>query len=171
LSPASVAAYRRAFGPDFYTFERGGVLGIVINSSLFKEPQLAAAEADSQARWLAATLDDARARRKRSIVFQHHPWFLARADEPDQYYNLPLEKRREVLSQLRAAGVREVFAGHYHRNALARDGDLEMITSGPVGKPLGSDPSGLRIVVVTRDSVVHRYYALDSVPVRVTLPK
>jgi 3',5'-cyclic AMP phosphodiesterase CpdA len=171
LSAASVAAYRRVYGPDFYTFERGGVLGIVINSSLFKEAQLAPVEADAQARWLAATLDDVRAGHKRAIVFQHHPWFLARADEPDQYYNLPLEKRREMLSQMRAAGVRNVFAGHYHRNALGRDGDLEMITTGPVGKPLGTDPSGLRIVIVTRDSVAHRYYPLDSVPERVSLPK
>jgi hypothetical protein len=34
--------------------------------------------------------------------------------------------------------VSHVFAGHYHRNALARDGDLEMATTGPVGKPLGA---------------------------------
>ena len=70
-----------------------------------------------------------------------------------------------------SAGVRTVFAGHYHRNAVARDGDLEMVTTGPVGKPLGADPSGFRIVIVTRDSIMHRYYALDSVPERLALPK
>jgi 3',5'-cyclic AMP phosphodiesterase CpdA len=171
LSPASVAAYRRAVGRDYYTFERKGVLGVVINSSLFKEPQLAPAEAEAQDRWLRATLDSARASGKRVMIFQHHPWFLTRAGEPDQYYNLPLARRLELLEMFRAAGVRQVFAGHYHRNSVARDGTLEMITTGPVGKPLGTDPSGLRIVIVTRDSVVHRYYALDSVPHSIGVPK
>jgi Icc-related predicted phosphoesterase len=171
LSPASVAAYRRVFGPDYYRFERNGVLGLVINSSLIKEPSLAPVEAAAQSRWLETTLKDARLKRKRVIVFQHHPWFLARADEPEQYFNLPVDKRVEVLGLLHAAGVRQVFAGHYHRNALAHDGDLEMVTTGPVGKPLGIDPSGFRVVIVTRDSVMHRYYALDSVPERVAVPR
>jgi len=69
------------------------------------------------------------------------------------------------------AGVRYVFAGHYHRNALARDQKLEMVTTGPVGKPLGADPSGFRVVIVTRDSVIHRYYPLDSLPDRIRLPQ
>jgi 3',5'-cyclic AMP phosphodiesterase CpdA len=171
MTPRSVAAYRSTYGPDYYTFDRNGVLGIVINSSLFKEPSLAPDDASAQTRWLEAMLANARATKRRVIVFQHHPWFLVSADEPDQYFNLPVEKRREVLKQLAEAGVRNVFAGHYHRNALARDGDLEMVTTGPVGKPLGTDPSGFRIVIVTRDSVIHRYYALDSLPDRVQLPR
>ena len=170
LSPRSVASYRAVYGPDYYTFDRNGVLGIVINSSLVKEPNLAPEEAAAQTRWLERTLADARSKGRRAIVFQHHPWFLARADEPDQYYNLPIATRREALKLFSDAGVRYVFAGHYHRNALARDGDLEMVTTGPVGKPLGSDPSGFRIVIVTRDSVIHRYYALDSLPNRIQIP-
>jgi len=167
LSPRSVAAYRAVYGPDYYTFDRNGVRGIVINSSLFKEPNLAPDEAAAQTRWLQATLSDARATRRRTIVFQHHSWFLTRADEPDQYYNLPLSARREILRLFHDAGVRYAFAGHYHRNALGRDGDLEMVTTGPVGKPLGADPSGFRIVIVTPDSLIHRYYPLDSLPDRV----
>jgi len=171
MSPLSVAAYRATYGSDHYTFDHNDVIGVVINSSLFKEPNLAPDAASAQSRWLETTLADARAKKRRVIVFQHHPWFLARADEPDQYYNLPIETRRAVLKLLADAGVRYVFAGHYHRNALARDGDLEMVTTGPVGKPLGTDPSGFRIVIVTRDSVIHHYYALDSLPDRVQLPR
>jgi 3',5'-cyclic AMP phosphodiesterase CpdA len=171
LSPRSIAAYRAVFGPDYYSFDRNGVIGIIINSSLVKESNLAPEEAAAQSRWLEATLADARSKRRRVLVFQHHPWFLVRADEPDQYYNLPIEKRRAVLMLFHEAGVRYVFAGHYHRNAQARDGDVEMVTTGPVGKPLGSDPSGFRIVIVTRDSVIHRYYPLDSLPDRIQLAR
>lgn len=165
LSPASVRAYRQQFGPDYYTFENHGMLGIVINTSLIKEPALAPDETAAQDAWLRATLEKARSGRRRPIiVFQHHSWFLARADEPDQYYNLPLAGRRDLLDLLERGGVSHVFAGHYHRNAFGRDGTLEMVTSGPVGKPLGADPSGFRIVTVRGDSVSHRYYSLDSLP-------
>lgn len=170
LSPASVREYRQRFGPDRYTFESHGLMGIVINTSLIKEPAGALDETAAQETWLRAVIDTARrARRRHVMVFQHHSWFLARADEPDQYFNLPVVKRRQLLDLLASGGVSHVFAGHYHRNALGRDGNLEMVTTGPVGKPLGSDPSGFRIVTVRGDSVSHRYYSLDSLPGRVPL--
>lgn len=168
LSPESVQAYRQVFGPDRFTFEYRGLLGIVINTSLIKEPAGAPNETAAQETWLRGTLDQAQREHHRHImVFQHHSWFLTRADEPDQYFNLPSTKRRELLDLLTRGGVSHVFAGHYHRNALGRDGPLEMVTTGPVGKPLGSDPSGFRIVTVHHDSVSHRYYGLDSLPGRV----
>lgn len=171
-TPASIAAWRRVFGPDHYTFRRNGVLGVVLNSSLIKDPSGDSADAAAQERWLAAVLDSARHEPgTRVLVFQHHPWFLERVDEPEQYFDLPVAKRRATLDAFRAAGVREVFAGHYHRNAIARDGDLEMVTTSAVGRPLGSDPSGFRVVIVTRDTLVHRYYSLDSIPARIELPR
>jgi predicted phosphodiesterase len=75
-----------------------------------------------------------------------------------------MERRRGYLDLLKSAGVRQVFAGHYHRNSLGRDGDLEMITSGPVGQPLGTDPSGIRIVTVKDSGLEHRYYTLGNIP-------
>lgn len=170
-TPATVAAYRRAFGPDHYTFDRDGVLGVVLNSSLIKDASQDSADAVEQERWLAATLDSAHRAGRRILVFQHHPWFLERVDEPDQYFDMPVVRRREWLPALHAAGVREIFAGHYHRNAVARDGDIEMVTTSAVGRPLGSDPSGFRVVIITRDSVVHQYYSLDSLPARIELPR
>lgn len=167
LSPASLAAYRRVYGPDYFAFDAHGIRGIVINSSLIKEPTLAPAESETQTRWLRSTLAAAKARGQRIVIFQHHPWFLVRADEPDQYYNLPLATRRDFLDLLEKSGVTHVFAGHYHRNAFATDGALEMVTTGPVGKPLGADSSGFRIVVVDGPSITHRYYPLDSVPLRI----
>ena len=164
---SSVVAYRQQFGPDYYTFERNGLLGIVINSTLIKEPSSAPIATAAQDAWIRSTLAQVRAQRRPIMVFQHHSWFLNRADEPDQYFNLPLARRREYLDAFKLAGVSHVFAGHYHRNAFGRDGDLEMVTTGPVGRPLGVDPSGFRIVIVNGSSVEHRYYGLDSVPERV----
>jgi hypothetical protein len=128
-------------------------------------------EATAQEAWLKAELGKARASGARHIVvFQHHSWFLEKADEPSQYFNVPIETRRRYLDLLESAGVRYVFAGHYHRNAYGRDGTLEMITSGPVGRPLGADPSGIRIVTVKSDMLEHTYFGMGLIPNRFPIP-
>jgi 3',5'-cyclic AMP phosphodiesterase CpdA len=167
-TPESLADYRLHFGPDYYAFEDSGIYGIVLNSSLIAAPAAAADEAAAQEAWLQRELDRAQASgAEHIVVFQHHSWFIESADEADAYFNVPLEHRSRYLALLRAAGVRYVFAGHYHRNAIAIDGDLEMITSGPVGRPLGPDPSGIRVVSVTAEGLTHRYYPFGMIPNRI----
>ena len=167
----SLKAYRARFGPDYYSFRHGRIYGIVLDSSLVSSPGKAQSEADAQETWLKAELMRARASNVRHVViFQHHSWFLEKADEDSQYFNVPIDARRRYLDLLKSSGVRYVFAGHYHRNAFGRDGALEMITSGPVGRPLGADPSGLRIVTVKDDVLEHSYYGMGLIPNKFPIP-
>jgi 3',5'-cyclic AMP phosphodiesterase CpdA len=146
---ATLAAYRKAYGPDYYTFRVGDIAGIVLNSNLEKVITNVPDEAAKMEGWFKAELAKAKdSGAKRIIVFQHIPFFLKEAGEPDQYFNIPLDTRQRYLKLMHQYGVHEVFAGHYHRNELGRDGDLEMVTTGPVGMPLGGARSGIRIVVV-----------------------
>ena len=171
-TPETIKAYRSRFGPNYYSFRHGRVYGIVIDTSVISAPMNVKAAADAQEAWLKAEL--ARARESGAphvVVFQHHSWFLEKADEPTQYFNVPIETRRKYLELLKSSGVRYVFAGHYHRNAYARDGNLEMITNGPVGRPLGVDPSGLRIVTVTDDALDHTYYGMGLIPNQFPIPR
>lgn len=162
---ASIAFYRQHFGPDRYTFRSGNIFGIILNSSILKDPSQAPAEAAAQDEWLRSALEEARESRSENVmVFMHHPLFLSSPDEPNQYFNIDLERRKMYLDLFKKYKIRQVFAGHYHRNAGGRAGDLEMITTGPVGRPLGADSSGFRIVNVNGDQVSHNYYALDSLP-------
>ena len=166
-TPETLAYYRRHFGPDHYSFVQGSLYGIVLNSGVISAPGKVQTAAAEQETWLKAELAKATSTGARHVVvFQHHSWFLEKADEPTQYFNIPVEQRRLYLDLLKGAGVRYVFAGHYHRNALGRDGDLEMITSGPVGQPLGTDPSGIRLVTVRDNGLEHRYYTLGNIPNR-----
>lgn len=161
-TPESVALYRKNFGPDYYTFLAGDFTGIVLDSSLIKAPEKAVEEARKQERWLAGELEKAGS--GRAIVFQHHPYFLESADEPDQYFNIPKETRARYLALFHKHGVKYIFAGHYHRNAFGRDGELEMITTGPVGKPIGPNPSGFRIVRIESGGLKQDYYGLGTIP-------
>jgi len=163
---ASVAAYVKTFGPDHYSFRAQSLYGIVLDSTVIAAPDDVRAEYGTQDRWLSDELARAQASGARHVVvFQHHPWFLNTADEPDGYFNIPLARRTDLLARFKAAGVRYLISGHYHRNALAREGDIEMITSGPVGMPLGQGTqSGLRVVIVRDSGLEHRFYALGELP-------
>jgi 3',5'-cyclic AMP phosphodiesterase CpdA len=165
-TPALLAAYRAKVGPDYYSFREGPIYGIVLDSSLIHSPQDAPGELARQDAWLRQELVQAKASgAAHIIVFQHHPYFLERGDEPDQYFNIPLERRRSLLELFRQSGVKTIFAGHYHRNALGRDGEIEMITNGPVGQPLGEGTrSGMRLVWLTGPKLVHQYVEFGALP-------
>jgi len=161
--------YRKSFGPDYYRFQSGDLEGFVLNSSLIAAPQNAQEEADRQEAWLKAELAKPRARFR--VIFQHHSWFLQNPDEADQYFNIPLATRKRYLKLFHDSGVTHVFAGHYHRNAYANDGSLEMITTGPVGMFLGKDPSGMRIVNWLDAGIEQRYYDFGSIPHAIPVKK
>jgi 3',5'-cyclic AMP phosphodiesterase CpdA len=169
----SVAAYVKRFGPDHYTIKRGSFEAIVVNSQLMwaadKMPEAAAA----QDAWLQAELE--RARRdtvSQVVIFEHHPIFLKTPDEADGYENIPRARRAAYLALLSEFGVRHVFAGHLHHNNVARAGDLEMVGTGPIGKPLGEGArSGMRIVKVSAQGIEHRWYDLGELPNRLELPR
>lgn len=157
--------YRERFGPDYYSFQEGSIYGIVLNSSLIHSPGNAPGELQKQESWLRAELVKLKSSGFQHIlIFQHHPFFLERGDEPDQYFNIPLVRRTPLLHLFRQAGVKHLFAGHYHRNAHGWDGDIEMVTTGPVGMPLGGARSGLRIVEVSEQGVRHQYYEFGALP-------
>jgi 3',5'-cyclic AMP phosphodiesterase CpdA len=164
-TPESLADYRAHFGPDWYSFRERDIYGIVLNSSIISAPAAVESEAAAQEAWLREELARAKASGARHIlVFQHHSWFLDSPDEPDAYFNIPLATRSRYLALFREAGVSHVFAGHYHRNAFGRDGELEMVTTGPVGRPLGDDPSGFRLVRVGAEGIAHEYVPLGRIP-------
>jgi serine/threonine-protein phosphatase CPPED1 len=164
-TPASLAAYRRRFGPDYYTFQVGGITGIVLNSSLMKDAGKVPGEPEKMEAWFRAELEKARrANASNVIVFQHFSFFLKAPEEKDEYFNVPLATRARYLKLMHEFGVRHVFAGHYHRNEQGVDGDLEMVTTGPVGKPLGGAKSGFRVIHVTETGVTHQYFDFGDLP-------
>ena len=171
-TPTSLELYKKHFGEDRYTFRSGNMFGIIINSSLIKDPTLAPAEAAAQEAWLRINLEKAKKSSAKNImVFMHHSLFLKDPNEPDEYFNINLVRRKVYLELFQQYGVKQVFAGHYHRNSYGKAGELEMITTGPVGRPLGADSSGFRIINVKGQIVDHHYFALDSLPERIRFKK
>ena len=157
-TPESIAAYRAVYGDDYYRFDLGPASFLVLDTVVIDHPENVPGELEAQ----LAVVKDALTGGRPPIVVGHHPFFVDDVHEADTSWNLPSERRVPLIERMQGAGVRLSIAGHWHRNNIARAGDLEMVTSGPVGYPLGDDPSGFRVVDIAADgSISHRYLALD----------
>ena len=166
----SLRIYRAKFGSDNYSFDAGGSHFVVLNSSVCLDPSEVPEEWDSLVEFLRNDLDLHSPASDHTIVFMHHPLFSKAADGPDAgIMIIPRERRRIILDLLRKHKTSGVFAGHWHRNNYATDGEMLMVISGPVGFPLGDDPSGLRIVKIYDDRIEHEYFGMDDVSISVDL--
>mmetsp|Transcript_1857 Transcript_1857/g.5468 ORF Transcript_1857/g.5468 Transcript_1857/m.5468 type:complete len:384 (-) Transcript_1857:390-1541(-) len=180
----SIDAYRERFGDDYFSFWVDGVKFIVLNTQLHKDDTASPDLLIAQDQWLDEEFAASEKEQPtHTIILSHIPPFIESPDEEDGYFNLETLRRRQLLRRVKRARVSSWFCGHYHRNAGGMDGPLEVVVSSAVGcilKPNGKDPlglggfqippvigpglSGLRIVDVSRQSVKHKWFTLDSVP-------
>jgi 3',5'-cyclic AMP phosphodiesterase CpdA len=169
-TPALLSLYRDRFGDDTYSFDHEAVHFVVLNSGICFDPSEVSDEWERLLDFLREDLAAAQGRDiTRIVLFLHHPPFGTDALESDSSDAIPGAQRGPLLELLRSHNVETVFAGHWHKNASAFDGSMEVVISGPVGYPLGDDPSGIRIVSVYDDRIEHRYYGLDEVPSAIKL--
>ena len=99
---------------------------------------------------------------KHKIIFMHHPLYLNDPNEGDNYLVIPSERRSKIIDLLTTYEVSIVFTGHLHKNNYRRIGNTELVSTGPVGFPVGDDPSGFRNVQVDNSSLTHEYLVLCS---------
>ncbi len=155
---ASIEMYEEEFGSHYFSFWVGGVQGIVLNSTLIWDPSNAQDLYDEQFSWFEKQFSENSPVHR--LVFTHHPWFINDAHEEDWYFVIPKERRIPFLFLMKNADVSACFCGHYHRNALADYEGMPVITTSAVGKQLGDDVSGFRIVNVFHDRIEHEYFPL-----------
>ncbi len=157
----SLKEYRKNYGKDRFVFSHKGSLFIGFNTSLIKGKL--EKEESKQYQWLNRKL-----RRgvdlNHTFVFCHYPFFIQHVDEPTAYANIDIEYRRKYLDLFVATGVDVVFSGHHHNNILNTYRELELVTTGSAGKPLGDAPSGMRIIKVQGEKIEHKYFGFDELP-------
>ena len=170
-TPASVEAYNRDFNmKDHYAFTVEKTHFIVLNSCLIHRPGKVQALAEAQMIFLKKELEKASKKGAlHTILFMHHPLFLKAPNEKDGYFVIPKSRRKPILDLLKKHNASAIFSGHWHGNSFGRDQHLQMVTTGPVGKPLHEAPSGFRIVTVSSDAVRHTYHGLGKIPYKVNL--
>ena len=156
-SEVSRKAYIDRFGYDRFSFTKQGHTFIGINTCPIKAGDMKAEQ--EQFEWLEKELVKA-SNSKHRIIFTHCPIVVKNIDEEDEYMNFPKEIRKKYMDIFRKYNVSLVLSGHLHNNAGCTAEGIELITSGPCGKPLGTGVSGLTIVNIEKGDITHEYLPL-----------
>lgn len=157
----SIKNYKKNYGSDIFFFQHKGSSFIGYNSGYIKA-KLAEPE-EQQYKWLAKKIKKSE-KAQHIILFSHYPFFNKTVDEPTAYSNIDLESRKKYLDLFNTNKVEAVFSGHYHNNSLTNYGEIQLVTTSALGKPLGKAPSGMRIIKVFSDRIEHEYFGLDLIP-------
>ena len=157
----SMKEYIKNYGSDKFCFRHKGSSLIGFNSSLIKAKLVKPEQ--KQFKWITKRLKESQ-EASHIILFCHYPFFNKTVDEPTAYSNIDLESRAKYLDLFNSNKVNAVFSGHYHNNSLSTYGNMQLVTTSALGKPLGKAPSGIRIVKVYSDRIEHEYYGLEELP-------
>ena len=143
----SLQYYRKTVGKDYYTFEHKGYVFVIVNTQLWKSPLKD--ESERHDAWLEATLRAAADKKKRIFVLGHYPLFLKAPDEAEEYMNLPLAKRKQLLSLFEKRGVVAVLGGHVHRLIINDYRGMQLVNGETTSKNFDKRPFGFRVWHVT----------------------
>ena len=153
LEPSLLDLYRKIIGPDRFVVKQGGCLFVGLNSQLWIEGASLAAE---QFKWLEQQLRH-RDQYRHVFIIQHHPLYLAAADEGDEYFNTPLGWRTKLLRLFEKARVTAVFTGHLHRNQSSTYRGIAMITTPSSCRNFDGSAFGYALVTVTDNGFSYQY--------------
>jgi 3',5'-cyclic AMP phosphodiesterase CpdA len=135
--------YRALVGKDYYAFEHKGYVFVMVNTQLWKAP--VEGESARHDAWFAKTLQAASEKGAPVFVVGHYPLYLAEPDEPEEYFNLPVTKRKELLALFEQHGVVAVLSGHVHRNIVNSYRGIQFVSSDTTSRNFDGAPMGFRV--------------------------
>lgn len=156
---ASLKRYREAIGKDYYSFEHKGYTFVVTNTQLWKAP--VKEESEKHDAWVIQILKEAKKKHSPAFVVGHYPLYTKSPEEEDSYYNLPLNKRKELLALYKQYGVIAVLAGHTHRTIINNYQGIQLVNGEATSKNFDKRPLGFRLwTVASPTSVKHKFVPL-----------
>ena len=157
----SLVLYREKIGEDYFTVDHKGYTFVIVNTQLWKV-QVPEESAAHQA-WFEETLAANHGRGQKSIVVGHYPLFTKSADEEENYYNIPMPLRGELLGLLVKHGVVVFMAGHMHQNNPLEYEGIPMIVSASTSKNFDGAPMGFRVWTLDEEGPVsHEFVAVKG---------
>ena len=148
-TPDSLQNYRDVMGDDYYSFEHKGYTFVLVNTQLWKAP--VEGETAQHDIWLKNTLKSASEKKSPVFIAGHYPLFLEAPEEADEYMNLPLAKRTELLELFERSGVVAVLGGHAHRLIINDYKGIQLVNGETTSKNFDQRPMGFRLWPVSGD--------------------
>jgi 3',5'-cyclic AMP phosphodiesterase CpdA len=139
----SLRRYRKNIGADYFVVEHTGTTFIFVNTQLWKE--VLEVESERQDVWLKEKLKLASEKKQQVFIVGHYPLFCKKADEAEEYMNLPFDKRMELLSLYDQNNVIAILHGHTHTLSLNNYNDIQMVGAETTSKNFDKNPLGFRL--------------------------
>ncbi|MBL7647725.1 MAG: metallophosphoesterase [Candidatus Hydrogenedentes bacterium] len=156
----SLERYRKLQGKDYYAAMEHGYKLVIANTQLWKYP--VPVESEKHDAWFTEELLKSARSETPTLIVSHYPPFVSTPDEADDYYNLPPEKRKEILARVKGAGVRAWLAGHVHKNIVLDHEGVPVVASATTSKNFDGAPFGFRVWEANEDGALsHRFVALE----------
>jgi predicted phosphodiesterase len=156
--------YRETIGPDYYTVDHKGFTFVVANTQLWKAPL--EGESEKHDAWFREVLAIAKKKGSPVVVVVHYPLYLADPDEKEEYFNLPVAKRKEILNLCEENGVVAFLAGHTHKLIVNDYKGIQLVNGETTSKNFDKRPMGYRWWNVTpAGELKHRFVELEGAEV------
>jgi 3',5'-cyclic AMP phosphodiesterase CpdA len=156
----SLTYYRDNISDDYYSFVHKGIAFLVVNTQLWKTD--IGEESASHDRWFSENLHAQSREKRRVIIAGHHPPYVNDPFEDEAYFNIPPEKRMELLDQFQSGGVKAYLSGHKHETLVNQYREIQLVTGESTSKNFDQRPLGFRRWEVTRDTLIHYFVALNN---------
>jgi len=150
--------YRKTIGEDYYSFRNKGVTFMVTNTQLWKAD--IGGESENHDLWFKESLVREGRKGTPVIVIGHYPLFLEHPDEEEEYFNLPVGKRQELLQLFLQNNVKAYLSGHTHRTVVNNYENILLVSGETTSKNFDGRPAGFRLWEVFPDSLVQHFVPL-----------
>lgn len=156
----TLSYYRKTIGKDYYDFENKGYAFVITNSQLWKEN--IKNESKKHDDWFKKTIASIKTKNQPIFVAGHYPLFLKTAIEEDEYFNLPIEKRNELLSMFTKNNVVAYLSGHAHKPLINNYKNIQLVSGEAISKNLDSiSDLGFRVWEVSKDTIFQHFVSLQ----------
>ena len=134
---------------------------MITNTQLWKAPLKG--ESQKHDAWVTQTLQGAKKKNSPVFIASHHPLFLKASDEKDEYFNLPLAKRKEILSLYKQSGVVAVLGGHTHKTIINNYQGIQLVNGEATSRHFDKRPLGFRLWhVASPASITHEFVPIKE---------
>lgn len=152
---ATLAFYRKLFGQDYYSFKHKHCRFIVTNSQLWMSD--IKGESKMHDVWFKQTIAKRSLIKNRQIVIGHVPIFVELPNEQNDYFNIPLEKRIELLRLFEENNVVAYLSGHKHLPISNSYKGIQLVTGESTSFHFDGSPLGFQLWTVSKDTIVHQF--------------
>jgi 3',5'-cyclic AMP phosphodiesterase CpdA len=163
-----LAYYRAVFGNDFSYTECKGWAIVSANSQLWRDAPEEEKEAHQQK--LLQTLQEAKKKKQSVVLLTHVPPFVVSADEKDEYFNLPLSVRKELLDMAADCGVVVWLSGHTHKTSQRTYANFSILNGETTSVNFDNHSAGFRLLTIYPDrhfdwdfNALQAYETVDSI--------